>query len=88
MAAMAFVPAGMVIPSGVLVAGIPAKVVRPLSESEIARKTRGTQAYQMLAAKCLDSLKPCQPLSAPEPGRENMDPCAIWPQDLTRHKPK
>lgn len=88
MAAMAFVPAGMIIPSGVLVAGIPAKVVRELSEAEIARKTRGTEAYQMLAAKCLESLKPCQPLSEPEPERESMDPSAIWPQDLTRHRPE
>ena len=87
MAAMAFVPAGMIIPPGVLVAGIPAKVVRELSDNEIARKTRGTQAYQQLAAKCLESLKPCQPLSAPEPGRETMDPSAIWPRDLTRHRP-
>ena len=79
MAAMAFVPAGMIIPPRVLVAGIPAKVVRELSDNEIARKTRGTQAYQNLAAKCLDSLKPCQPLTEPEPGRESMDPSAMEP---------
>ncbi|CAA7617318.1 putative hexapeptide repeat acetyltransferase [Candidatus Terasakiella magnetica] len=87
-AAMAFVPAGTVIPPGHLAAGIPAKVVRALSEGEIARKTRGTEAYQKLAAKSLESFRPCEPLSEPEPGRDAMDPSAIWPEDLTRHKPK
>lgn len=86
-AAMAFVPAGAKIPPGTLAAGIPAKVIRQLSEDEIARKTRGTEAYQQLAIKCLESFKPCQPLSEPEPGRDTMDPSAIWPDDLTRHRP-
>jgi phenylacetic acid degradation protein len=87
-AAMAFVPAGLKIPPRSLVAGIPAKVLRQLSDEEVARKTRGTEAYQNLAQKALKSMVPCQPLSAPEPGRENLNPSALWPDDLTRHKPK
>lgn len=86
-AAMAFVPAGLKIPPRSLVAGIPAKVLRQLSDEEVARKTRGTEAYQNLARKALESMVPCQPLSAPEPGRESLNPSALWPDDLTRHKP-
>lgn len=87
-AAMAFVPAGLKIPPRSLVAGIPAKVLRQLSDEEVARKTRGTEAYQNLARKALKSMVPCEPLPAPEPGRESLNPSALWPDDLTRHKPK
>lgn len=86
-AAMAFVPAGLKIPPRSLVAGIPAKVLRQLSDEEVARKTRGTEAYQNLAQKALKSMVPCQPLTAPEPGRDTLNPSALWPDDLTRHKP-
>jgi phenylacetic acid degradation protein len=87
-AAMAFVPAGFKIPPRHLAAGLPAKVLRELSDEEVARKTRGTEAYQQLAARALKSMVPCQPLTEPEAGRDTLDPSALWPQDLTRHKPK
>jgi phenylacetic acid degradation protein len=87
-AAMAFVPAGFKIPPRTLVAGLPAKVLRELSAEEVARKTRGTEAYQQLAQRALKSMVPCEPLSAPEPGRAQLNPSALWPDDLTRHKPK
>jgi phenylacetic acid degradation protein len=86
-AAMAFVTAGTKVPPGVLVAGIPAKVIKELSEAEIARKTRGTEAYQELARRCIKTLEKVAPLSEPEPGRENLNPSARWPSDLTRHTP-
>lgn len=44
-AAGALVPEGKVIEPGVLVAGVPAKVVRKLSEEEIKRTQKGAQAY-------------------------------------------
>lgn len=86
-AAMAFVPAGAKIAPRSLIAGTPAKVLRLLSDEEVARKTRGTQAYQELARRSLATMVPCQPLSAPEPGRDKLDPSRLWPDDLSRHKP-
>ncbi len=86
-AAMAFVTAGTKIPPRSLVAGTPAKVLRQLGDEEVARKTRGTQAYQELARRSLATMVPCQPLEAPEPGRDTLDPSVLWPDDLTRHKP-
>ncbi|MCP3906229.1 MAG: transferase hexapeptide repeat family protein [Planctomycetes bacterium] len=49
--AMAFVRAGTVVPAGALVAGVPAKVIRTLSDDEIGWKTRGTIVYQRLAQR-------------------------------------
>jgi len=60
--AMAFVKAGFDVPPGVLVAGIPAKVVRSLSEADLAQKATGTALYQELARRSLASLHPVEPL--------------------------
>ena len=61
-AAAAFVKAEMKIPPGVLVAGVPAKVLRELTEQERKWKVIGTDCYQNLARHSLASLKPCDPL--------------------------
>ena len=69
-AACAFVKAGAEIPPRKLVAGMPAKVVRDLSEQEIAWKIDGTRCYQDLSVRSLATLKPCAPLAEMEPERE------------------
>jgi len=68
-AASSFVKAGTVIPARVLVAGIPAKVVRELSEEELRWKTLGTTCYQDLTRRCLATFEEVAPLSAVEPNR-------------------
>ena len=55
-AAMAFVKAGMIVPPRMLVAGVPAKVVRTLTEQEIAWKVEGTQSYQDLTRRSLATM--------------------------------
>ena len=45
-AASAFVKASQEIPPRVLVAGMPARIIRPLSDEEIAWKADGTRTYQ------------------------------------------
>jgi phenylacetic acid degradation protein len=85
-AAMAFVPANFKIPPRSLAAGTPAKVIRALTDDEVDRKTRGTRAYQDLAAKCLESMVPCEPLSEAIPGKPRMDPSTLWPDDLSKHR--
>lgn len=72
-AAMAFVKAGMVIPPRTLVAGVPAKVLRVLTDTEIAWKKEGTQAYQELTRRSLATMQATSPLAAPEPGRSRID---------------
>jgi phenylacetic acid degradation protein len=67
--AASFVPAGFVVPRRSLAMGVPARVVRELKPAEIAWKADGTREYQELARRSLASLRECQPLTAPEPGR-------------------
>jgi phenylacetic acid degradation protein len=68
-AASAFVPAEMQIPPRSLVMGVPAKVMRTLSDDELAWKANGTATYQWLAQRSRQSMVPCTPLTAPEPDR-------------------
>ncbi len=73
-AAMAFVKSGFEVPPRSLVAGIPARVIRPLTDEEIAWKTEGTEEYQELARRSLASLRPVAPLTRPEPDRHRYQP--------------
>ena len=68
-AACSFVKAKAEIPPKTLVAGVPAKVIRPLTAQELEWKVEGTAEYQRLAQECHKSFKECTPLTALEPGR-------------------
>ncbi len=68
-AALSFVRAGMVVPPRTLVAGIPAKPIRELSEDEVRWKTEGTRIYQQLARNYSASFKEVPPLREFEPNR-------------------
>ena len=72
-AAMAFVKAAFVVPPRTLVAGIPARVVRELTEQEMAWKAEGTRHYQELTRRSLATMTATSPLAAPEPGRKRID---------------
>ena len=78
-AACAFVKAAMVIPPRHLVAGVPAKLLRELSEAEIEWKRSGTRSYQELTLRSLASLREVQPLAAPEPDRRRIDASDVVP---------
>lgn len=67
--AMAFVGEGTVIPPRSLAIGIPARVVRQLSDQEIAWKKTGTRQYQKLAVRSLASQRAVEPLRAVQPDR-------------------
>ena len=68
-AAMAFVKAGTIVPPRALVAGIPASVVRTVTDQELEWKRSGTRSYQDLTRRCLATMQPTSPLSTPEAGR-------------------
>jgi len=70
---MAFVKAGMVVPPRTLVTGIPARIVRELSDTELAWKNEGTRSYQELTRRSLSTMRPTAPLTAPEPNRKHID---------------
>jgi len=72
-AAMAFVKAGMIVPPRTLVAGVPAKIVRALTEQELAWKVEGTKSYQELTRRSLATMVETEPLSVPEPDRRRID---------------
>lgn len=71
-AACAFVKAGMVIAPRSLAAGVPAKVLRPLTDEEIAWKESGTRTYHELAVRSLSTMREVAPLTTVEADRPRM----------------
>ena len=71
-AACSFVKAGMQVPPATLVAGTPAKVVRPLTEQEMAWKVTGTGIYQNLTRRCLATMVETDALAAVEADRRRI----------------
>ena len=78
-AASAFVKAGVEIPPRSLAAGVPAKVIRPLSDDEIAWKGDGTRTYQELARRSLATMREVAPLAAVEPDRKRIEMPGVVP---------
>ena len=79
-AAMAFVKAGTIVAPRTLVAGVPAKVVRELSDDEIKWKSEGTAIYQHLARRYMATMKEVRPMAKAEPNRSRVP--------LHEYKPK
>lgn len=72
-AAMSFVKAGMIVPPQTLVAGLPARVIRELSDVEIEWKAEGTRSYQDLTRRSLATMEETVALTTPEPDRRRLD---------------
>ena len=72
-AALAFVKAEARIPARSLVAGIPARVLRELSEQELRWKQDNVALYQQLAERGRQSMQEVDALTAIEPGRKRID---------------
>jgi phenylacetic acid degradation protein len=68
-AAMAFIKANHKIPAKSMVVGTPGRIIREVTDKELAWKTEGTRVYQDLTRRCLETLRPVEPLTAPEPNR-------------------
>jgi phenylacetic acid degradation protein len=71
-AACAFVPAGMKVPTRALVVGAPAKQLRLLSDDDVLRKREGTEVYHDLSRRCLATMKEVQPLSVVTAGQPGL----------------
>jgi phenylacetic acid degradation protein len=86
-AAMAFVKAEAKIPARSLVAGIPAKVLRALSEEEIRWKQGNAALYQKLERRSAQTMQLVDALPAIEPGRKKIEiPGAIPLSELKAGK--
>lgn len=83
-AACAFVRAGLKLPEKSLIAGLPAKVVRPLSEDEMRWKLEGTQTYQELTRRCQASLVEVAPLAEIEADRPTLPMGKVKPLVVTK----
>ena len=75
-AAMAFVKADMQVPPRTLVAGVPGKLIRALTQQEIDWKTTGTRVYQELTVRSRTLMQRTEPLRQAEPGRRRLGPVA------------
>ena len=71
-AAQSFVKAGMEIPPRMLVAGVPAKVMRELTELEMAWKIEGTNVYLDLVKRCHGTMKLVDALPTVEADRKRL----------------
>lgn len=85
-AALAFVRAAFEVPARTLVAGIPARVVRPLTQEEMNWKAQGTREYQDLARRALATQREVTPLTAPEPDRKRLDLPITPPFHLSKNR--
>ena len=70
--ANSFVPADVTVPPRHVIAGSPAKVLRELTDEELAWKANGTRVYQELAQRSLATLRPVEPLAAVEEDRPTL----------------
>src|SRR3954469_9031795 len=72
-AALAFVKAEARIPPRALAAGIPAKVLRQLSEEEIRWKGDNARLYQQLAVRSATTMQAVEALTTAEADRKRID---------------
>ena len=72
-AALAFVKAEAKIPARSLVAGIPARVLRELSDEELGWKRDNMHLYQQLAVRSAGTMREVEALTEIEPGRKRVE---------------
>ncbi len=85
-AALAFVKSKEKIPPRSLVVGLPAKVIRTLTEEEIAWKTAGTATYQELTVRSRTTMREAEPLREAEPERKRVPHMDFAPLYKLRQK--
>jgi phenylacetic acid degradation protein len=87
-AALAFVKAEMVVPPRTLVAGIPGRVLRKLTKTEMQWKIQGTDMYKMLTVRSLGTLRQTRALATGDLRRKRFDLPETLPLPAYRRKAK
>lgn len=72
-AAMSFVKTGAKIPPRHLAAGVPAQILRELTDDDLAKKIEGTRLYHELARRSLATLMAVEPLTKLDPDRKRLE---------------
>ncbi|HEX6265744.1 MAG TPA: phenylacetic acid degradation protein PaaY [Burkholderiales bacterium] len=85
-AALAFVKAEDRISPGMLVAGIPARALRKLTEQELRWKEDNMHLYQQLAARSATTMQEVEALTAVEPNRKRIDIPGSFPLSELKKK--
>lgn len=67
--ALTFIAADTEVPDRKIIVGNPGKIIKDVSDEMVQWKTDGTRLYQQLPEECRNTLKLCEPLAEPEPGR-------------------
>jgi phenylacetic acid degradation protein len=78
-AAMSFVKTGAKIPPKHLAAGVPARILRELTDDDVAKKIEGTRLYQELARRSLATLVAVEPLTNFDPERKRLEVDRLLP---------
>ena len=76
----------MVVPPRTLVAGVPAKIMRALTDRSWRGRVEGTQSYQELTRRCLATMRATTPLAAPEPDRKRIELPEMLPLSALKAK--
>lgn len=71
-AAMSFVKAGMVIPPRSMVMGMPAKVMRELTDEDVQWKSFGTRQYHELSVRSLQTMREVEADTSVQPDRQRI----------------
>jgi phenylacetic acid degradation protein len=79
-AACAFVKAAFTCEPRSMVVGAPAKVLRQVTDKEVAWKSEGTKQYQDLTLRCLNTMQKVEPLLAVEPDRKRLNVGDVKPK--------
>lgn len=72
-AAMSFVKKGDKVPPKHLVAGVPARIIRKLTDDDLAMKIEGTHYYHQLTRRSLSTLQEVKPLKKLDPKRKRLN---------------
>ncbi|MBI2318614.1 MAG: phenylacetic acid degradation protein PaaY [Betaproteobacteria bacterium] len=86
-AALAFVKAQMKVPPRTLVAGIPGRVVRKLTQTELDWKAGGTRLYQNLTLRSLATMRRRAPLAKESARRKRFNLPELLPLSELKKKP-
>lgn len=78
-AASSFVKAAFKCEPRSLVVGSPAKVVKQVTDEQLAWKSQGTGEYHQLAVRCKNTLKEVEPLTEVEPNRRRIEAGDVKP---------
>lgn len=85
----AVVKAGMCVPPRSLVAGVPARIVRKLSDEDIAEQNLGAEFYRRLIRRSLQTMRQTDALTEMEPDRRRLtfdDLKAVGGQNQSVHR--